>query len=256
MCSAHAAPWPQTPAPLTYIPGIPYGEADGMPLLLDILCPHAPPGRPLPTVVHIHGGGWEAGDRFGGNAPQWNPLFAANGFLVASISYRLSGQAPFPAQIHDAKAAVRWLRANAARYGVDPERIGACGHSAGGHLATLLGVTDDLPELEGNGSSPGVSSRVRAVVGVSTPTDFLGRGGLMINDAASPVTRLFGGTVHERADPMRLASSLYHVHPSGAPIPPMLLIHGMEDEIVPVDQSALLRGPARGRRRRHLHPPP
>ncbi len=95
-------------------------------------------------------------------------------------------------------------------------------YSAGGHLATLLSGAGDLPEMEGHSGSPGYSSQVRAVTAVSTPTDVSGRGGLMINDAAPPITRLFGGTVHERAALMRLASPLYHVAPGGPPIPPML----------------------------------
>lgn len=169
--------------------------------------------------------------------PWLNPLLAAHGFITVSITYRLSQEATFPAQIHDARAAVRWLRANAQRYGIDPERIGVWGDSAGGHLAALLGLTADLPTLEGDNGSAGYSSRVHAVVARVAPSDFLHPGGGLINDAPSPVTQLFGGTVHEREELMRLASPITHVQ---AGSPPFLIVHGTLDETVPFEQGKRL----------------
>ncbi len=223
--------------PYICIPAIQYGEADGMPLLLDMLCPNPMPTHSVPAIVYMHGGGWFEGDRSLGLYPWLNPLLAMHDFITVSISYRLSGQAPFPAQIYDAKAAVRWLRANAEQYHINPERIGAWGDSAGGHLAALLGVTGDMPELEGNCGSPGFSSRVQAVATRVGPSDFLGTGGLMINDAESPVTQLFGGTIHEHEAMMRLASPITHV---SADAPPFSIVHGTLDETVPFDQGERL----------------
>lgn len=209
---------------------IPFGEADGRPLLLDIVRPAERPPAPRPAIVHIHGGGWMEGSK----GPGWNWFLAARGFFVVSISYRLSHEATFPACLHDCKAGVRWLRANADRYGLDPARVGVWGHSAGGHLAALLGVTENIPALEGNSGSLGHSSRVQAVVALSPPADFLRTGGRMINDADSPVTRLFGGMVHERAELMRLAGPVNHVRGDA---PPFLIVHGERDDVVPIEQA-------------------
>lgn len=228
---------PDTPSPFTVIPAIQYGEADGMPLLLDMLRPPAEPSILRPAVLYLHGGAWEFGERTIGLYPWLSPLLAAHGFVSVNITYRLSGQAIFPAQIYDAKAAVRWLRAHASLYHIDSERIGVWGDSAGGHLAALLGVTGDLSGLEGNSGSSGHSSQVQAVVARVAPSDFLLPGGQLLNDGDTPVTRLFGGTVHEREALMRLASPVYHVR-AGAP--PFLLVHGTRDETVPFEQAEQL----------------
>ena len=228
---------PGTPLPFVVVPALQYGEADGAPLYLDMLCPTPEPSAPLPAVIYLHGGGWFAGERSTALYPWLNPLLAAHSFITVSITYRLSGQAIFPAQIYDAKAAVRWLRANAELYHIDPEHIGVWGDSAGGQLAALLGVTGDLPLLEGNCGSSGFSSRVQAVVTRAAPSDFLGTGGLMINDAPSPVTQLFGGTIYERQEMMRLASPIYHVNNTA---PPFQIVHGTLDETVPFDQAQRL----------------
>ena len=151
-----------------------------------------------------------------------------------SVTYRLSRFASFSAQIHDAKAAVRWLRAHASEYQINPDCIGVWGDSAGGHLAALLGVTADLPDLEGDCGSAGYSSRVQAVVACCASYDFLTPGGQVINDAPSPVTHLFGGTVSEREDLMRKASPLSHVRPGA---PPFHIVHGTRDETVPFEQA-------------------
>ena len=126
---------PKNFIPFTFTPHIQYGEVDGVPFLLDMLCPSPLPKHLLPAVISIFGGGWEGGHRSEGMYPWLSPLLATQGFLTVNISYRMR----FPAQLHDAKAAVRWLRANAERYHINPDRIGAWGFSAGGHLASLLG---------------------------------------------------------------------------------------------------------------------
>jgi acetyl esterase/lipase len=224
------------PVPLTFIPGVAYGEADGTPLLLDIVCPQTNATAPRPAILWLHGGGWFAGSRIEG-VSYWCALLAAHGFWTASVDYRLSGEAPFPAQIHDVKAAIRWLRANAKVHSIDPSRVGIWGFSSGGHLAALAGLTADLPELEGTCGSPGFSSAVQAVAVGSAPTNFLATGGSMINDAPSPVTKLFGGTIAECRDLMRLASPMSHVH-AGAP--PFLIAHATLDETVPFEQAEQL----------------
>ncbi len=226
-------------APYTFnvMPALQYGRVGGAapwdaPLYLDMLYPIVKSTKPMPAVIYIHGGGWAEGERSTAMYPWLNPLLAAHGFITVSITYRLSRWATFPAQIHDAKAAVRWLRANAERYAIDPERIGVWGDSAGGHLSALLGVTGDLPELEGDNGSPGYSSSVQAVVARVPPTDFLSS--TMQNNVPSMVTQLFGGMIDERADLMRMASPLYYVH-SG--VPPFQIVHGTSDESVPFEQG-------------------
>ncbi len=230
---------PGYPLSFTLIPALQYGEVPHRPpweapLHLDMLRPSPLPAAPAPAVIYLHGGGWAEGERSTALYPWLNPLLAAHGFLTVSIDYRLSRFAPFPAQIHDAKAAVRWLRAHAKEYHINPDRIGAWGDSAGGQLAALLGVTADLPNLEGNCGSSGYSSRVQAVVTRSAPYDFLSTGGLMINDAPSPVTQLFGGTISEREELMRSASPISYVGPG---IPPFQIVHGTLDETVPFEQA-------------------
>lgn len=230
---------PGCPYSCTLLPALQYGEVPDVPpweapLYLDMLVPSPVPDLPAPAIIYIHGGGWAEGDRSSGFYPWVNPLLAAHGFITVSISYRLSRFAPFPAQIHDAKAAVRWLRAHAQEYHIDPDRIGVWGDSAGGQLAALLGVTGDLPNLEGNCGSPEYSSRVQAVIARCAPYDFLSAGGELINDAPSPVTQLFGGTISEREDLMRLASPLFYV---GSGALPFQIVHGTLDETVPFEQA-------------------
>jgi len=225
-------------SPITFIIDVVYGEAGGAPLLLDIVRPNSIPGELMPAALWFHGGGWESGDKNEGMHSYLNPFLARHGFFTASINYRLSGQAVFPAQIHDAKAAVRWLRANATHYHIDPERIGMWGHSSGGHLAALLGTSGDVPALEGTGAFVGRSSRVDAVIALSAPSDFLRSGkGQGYEERLHAQSRLVGGPLEERTDVVRLANPITHVR-SGAPA--FLLVHGDQDEIVPFGQSELL----------------
>jgi len=182
-------------------------------------------------------GGWLAGDK----DPCLIARFALRGYAIASIEYRLSGEARWPAQIHDCKAAVRWLRAHAAEHGLDPERIGAWGASAGGHLACLLGTASD-PRLEGDEGGEderGVSSRVACVCSFFPITDLptLDVDPDQDGRISFAMKRLLGGPVAEHLDLAREASPLTH---AGAGDAPTLLFHGDADRVVPIAQSRLL----------------
>src|SRR6478609_7596958 len=182
------------PKPLVCIPDIQFGEADSKPLLLDMFIPHDSANVPRPCVIWLHGFGWFAGTRRDNLEVSMCTFLAAHGFIAVSIEYRLSDEATFPAQIHDVKAAIRWLRANAGNYDLNPECIGISGGSAGGTLAALAGLTSDRPDLEGHSGSPSFSSRVQAVAIASAPSNFLHQGGTIRSDIDGPVSRLFGGT--------------------------------------------------------------
>jgi acetyl esterase/lipase len=223
---------------LTLIEDVPFGGADGVPLLLDLLAPTQRPRDRLPAVVWIHGGGWESGDKRGGFSETLGPILAGAGYVVLSVNYRLSDAARFPAQLHDVKAAVRWVRANADELGVDPDRIGVWGHSAGGHLAALVGTTGDLPELEGASGTVGVSSRVQAVIALSPATDFLEiPEGWPFVEPRRATEKLVGGTLEERAELVRLANPITHIRPDA---PPFWIVHGEADGVVPVQQGIKL----------------
>jgi acetyl esterase/lipase len=219
-------------ADLVFEQDIVYGRGGGRDLEFDVLRPRDH-GSPRPAVIWIHGGGWREGSR------DWTPndLLAVRGFVTASISYRLSGEAIFPAQIHDVKAAIRFLRSNAARWDIDPDRLGVWGHSAGGHLAALAALTAGNAELEGAGGYPEASSAVQAAVALSPPTDLVTDWAEMTDLPLHPewtaVSEMLGGdhadpAVRERA---RLASPVAHV---GAAAPPVLVVHGARDDLVPV----------------------
>lgn len=224
-------------APLRLHAGITYGQAGEQPLRLAIVRP-ASAGGPLPAVIWVHGGGWREGSYTASGLEWWCcPLMAGAGFVAVTVQYRLSFEAVFPAQIHDVKGGIRWVRAHAAEYGIDPDRIGIWGHSAGGHLAALAGVTGDLPELEGTIGPAGVSSAVQAVVAGSPVTDFTAGGEGWTGSAYDAVIDLFGGVGREKRDLMRLASPICHAHFSAAPT---LVVHGDADGVVPVSQADTL----------------
>lgn len=221
---------------------IPYGTGGGRPLLLDIAWPDDDGGPARPLVIWVHGGGWAGGSR---DHPPARELLDRE-FATASISYRFSDEAVFPAQIHDVKAAIRFLRANAGRFGFDPDRFGIWGHSAGGHLASLAGMTGNVPELEGEGGSPGVSSAVQAVVPLAGPADF--------SDTRTDDPAFFGNDIPAQrmldkplgkpstADEAflrraALASPVRHAH---ADAPPYLVVHGTGDPVVTPGESRRL----------------
>ena len=190
---------------------------------LDLYLPEKA-ARPRPVILYVHGGGWQGGDK--SNGPAFR--FAAKGYAVASMNYRFSQHATFPAQIYDCKAAVRWLRANARKYGLDADHIGAWGGSAGGHLVALLGTTAGVKELEGPGGNEEQSSRVQAVVDWFGPTDFLTVG------AKETRTQLLGGDPQTNKEKALKASPMTYVSKDAAPF---LIMHGDGDETVPIAQS-------------------
>lgn len=214
-----------------------YATVGGVELKLDLYLPkHKPSGGGAPPlIIWIHGGGWVGGNK--ANPPVL--YLAQHGFALASISYRFSNVAIYPAQIHDAKAAVRYLRAHAGAYGYDPNRIGAIGGSAGGHLVALLGTAAGVKALEGDvGDCDDQSSAVQAVCDTLGPTDLLDYEDCQMKPAADDlVAKLLGGSVAEKPDLARLASPLYFVDPSD---PPFLIIHGRLDPLVPVSQAQRL----------------
>jgi acetyl esterase/lipase len=201
-----------------------YGQGGGRQLYLDIYRPLTPIARPTPAVIWIHGGGWSSGDKY----PSQVTLLAKAGFFCASINYRLSGEARFPAALEDAKCAVRWLRANAAGYLVDPEAIGVWGGSAGAHLALLVACAGELAGMEGDGGWTGVSSRVQAVCSYYGPTD------LVLASGQSSVASFIGPPLSVDPEAYRRASPIYYVDRSD---PPLLLVHGDMDSLVPLSQA-------------------
>ena len=205
---------------------------NGHDLKLDLYLPKA--AKKPPLVIYIHGGSWRA-NSYKKCQTAWLTDY---GFAVASISYRFSQAAVFPAQIHDCKAAVRWLRTHADELGYDATRIGVTGTSAGGHLALLLGTTGGMPEYEGSaGGSLDTSSTVQAVVDYYGPSDFILRSQnqpAKTEEEDSPVRQLIGGPVKENPERARFASPVFQVSEGDAPL---LILHGDKDKTVYLDQS-------------------
>lgn len=225
------------------IRNVEYGKGGDTTLKLDIIRPKPLPKEPMPVVVFIHGGGWQGGNKES-KIPNLIPL-AQRGCFCASISYRLSGTAVFPAQIEDCKCAVRFLRAHAEKYNIDPARIGVWGSSAGGHLAALMGTSGDVRFLEGKGGWPEESSRVQAVCDWFGPTDFvkivddlkfLGLTEAQMDKTrlADPVSRLLGGPFWRLTGLCRQASPISYISKDD---PPFLIMHGDQDRVVPLSQS-------------------
>ena len=212
-----------------------YGDAGGRPLKLDLVLPKEKSDKPRPLIVFIHGGGWRNGDKAGG-VGRVIPFVATGNYVGASVGYRLSGEAIWPAQIHDCKAAIRWLKANADKYQIDPERIGVWGSSAGGHLVNMLGTSGDVKELEGDCGSPGQSSRVCCVVPFCGPANFLAPKRFEGGRSPSAVDLLLGGKIEEKQDVAKQASPITHVSKDD---PPFLVVHGTADNTVPFEQAEM-----------------
>lgn len=210
-----------------------YCTGGGRPLTMDLYIPNARPGASTPAVVWIHGGGWEAPD--GPRGKSSTAALAQAGFVTAFIHYRLSDEAKFPANIEDSKCAIRYLRANAGKYGIDPNRIGVAGESAGGHLSLLVATADAKAGLEGNGGWAGVSSRVSAVVVFYPATDLRNMTATFVNPLARRVIpKMIGGSEADKASAYARASPVRYV--SGDD-PPLLVFAGAQDGLVPVSQS-------------------
>jgi len=231
---------------------VPY-VTDGHPRqVLDVYTPEQRSGSPRPLIVWIHGGGWQSGSKE--NCPPLRAGYVEQGYVLASLNYRLSGDATFPAQIEDCKSAIRWLRAHAADYNIDPDRIGVWGSSAGGHLVALLGTSGDVAEFD-VGSHLNISSRVQAVCDFFGPTDFTAfvksKGYESHANADSPESKLIGGLVLEHPEKAAKANPITYVTPDD---PPFLIVHGDSDPLVPLNQSELLFEALKGAGTRvHLH---
>jgi acetyl esterase/lipase len=217
------------------------------PLLMDVHRPvHAPesPRGPIPCVVWIHGGAWWAGDRrhTPGSWPRddhWFRLLTGAGMAVATIDYRLSGEARYPAQLADAQAAVRYLRHHASAFGIDPARVGVSGESAGGHLAAMVALTGETPVPATDGSVVGPSSAEQAAVPLYPVTDLaaFGPDDTESWDGPTPEDALLGHRVADALEAAAAASPVRHVR---ADAPPMLLLHGDADTVVPPAHSERL----------------
>src|SRR5438477_2457069 len=213
---------------------IEYANPDNQHLQLNIARPKKS-DHLLPCVLCIHGGGFRAGNR-----DSYNPLLiklAGRGYVAVATSYRLAPKYEFPAAIFDVKAAVRWLKANAAVYQIDPDRIGVTGDSAGGHLAQFLGVTADVKQFEGDEGNYAQSTRVACVVNRYGPSDFTTSSGKSV-DAAELLPLWLGGNLEAAREKHLLSSPLNWVTPAAAPT---LILHGTDDKYVAYEQAVWMR---------------
>ena len=207
---------------------------------LDLYVPDT--GENLPLLIWIHGGAFRMGSKEGIEFDPVPVQYVEQGYAIASLNYRLSQHAIFPAQIEDCKAAVRWLRAHAAQFRLAPNRFGAWGPSAGGHLVAMLGTAGHVAEFE-VGEHLDVSSRVQCVVDYFGPTDFLQMDtqrlpdGMIHDTPDSPESELVGGNIQEHPDKVARANPITYVTKS---TPPFLVVHGNQDPLVPYGQSVLL----------------
>ena len=218
---------------------LPYAGTDNPRQKLDLLFPKTRASeKPLPVIAFIHGGAWRAGDKRSGIGRL--ARFVEGGeFAGVTIGYRLSREAKWPAQIHDCKAAIRWIRANAKKYNLDPDKIAVWGSSAGGHLVSMLGVSGNAEGLEGKlGRHLDQDSRVTCVVNYFGPSELLTMNDhpsrMDHNAPDSPESRLIDGPIQENKDKARAASPITYVTKDDAPI---LNVHGTADQLVPFPQS-------------------
>lgn len=212
-----------------------YAVMDGRELKLDIAWSKADRGN-VPAIVNIHGGGWLMGDK----NPNTAIIEAQHGFVGISIQYRKSDVAKFPAAVHDCKTAVRWARANAEKYGIDPDRIGVIGESAGGHLAAIVGVSNGNDYLEGDGPYQTYSSDVQTAVDQFGPTDFARMndvpGNMDHNLPSGPESQFLGKPVQDAPELVKRANPVTYVDKTD---PPILIMHGEKDLDVIISQSEL-----------------
>jgi len=206
--------------------------------LLDLYLPKKPSDEPHPLIVFIHGGGWQESDK-NSIVGLLYVLIQDGAFVGASINYRLSGEAKWPAQIYDCKGALRWLRAHAKEYNFDPEKVGLIGISAGGHLVSLLGTSGGVAELEGTvGGNAEQSSRAQCVINLCGVADMLtikAQGTILDPEKPNaPFFKLFGGPLSEHVKEATAASPSTYIT---ADDPPFLHVHGTKDPLVPIAQS-------------------
>jgi acetyl esterase/lipase len=219
------------PEGVKVVPDVVYAAIGPRQMHLDLYLPKNGAGS-FPAVVYIHGGGWSGGNRAAFRRQA--AYMATKGYAGACIEYRLSGEASYPAALYDSKAAVRWVRGNAAQYHIDPNRIAAAGGSAGGHLVALLGTTADKPAYEGDEGVTGVSSRVAAVAAFNPAVDLVDFGKRVPADAEKSVTKFLAASYQEKPQLWKEASPTYQVTARSAPF---LFLHGDADTTVPYQQS-------------------
>ncbi len=229
VCAQQVSPAPPGPAAGPVYNDVAYGVVGGQTLLLDIFEPANNSGKPRPAVVLVHGGGWISFDK--STMMRLAQFLALAGFVAVPVDYRLfqDDATRWPAQLDDVQRAVRWLRANSAKYNIDPQRIGAYGHSAGAQLALLLGMLETRDNSDA--SLAKYSSKVQAVVDASGPTDFTVH---VSDDDTKFLASFFGADFAAHPEIWREASPIFHVAKSDAPI---LIIHGTRDESVPIAQA-------------------
>ena len=218
------------PADVVFEKNIEYSNPDDQHLQLNMARPKDGAG-PFPAVICIHGGGFRAGTREGFN--RLCLQLAERGYVAVTVSYRLAPKYQFPAAVHDVKAAVRWMRANAEKYQIDPDRIGTTGGSAGGHLAQFLGVTSGVKKFEGDGGNLEYSSHVKCVVNFYGPSDFTKSYDASV-DAKDVLPLFLGGNLQQERHRHIESSPLYWVTPEAAPT---LFVHGTKDAYVAHEQA-------------------
>lgn len=222
---------PQVPEGVTFKADIPYREGNEK-WRLDLALPKERGEKPRPGIVFVHGGGWRGGDKARG---QWRSLpmsYAQKGYVCISVNYRLTDEAAFPSCVEDVKCAVRWFRANAGKYNLDPGRLGAYGNSAGAHLVAMLGLVKRDSGLEGDGPHGDQSSLVQAVCASAIPTNFANWHVPIENHRAiGPFLKGGKDSFSERA---RKASPITYVREDA---PPFLIVHGTADRTVNVKQA-------------------
>lgn len=200
-------------------PDIAYREGESKAWRLDLVRPQKDSDSPRPAIVFVHGGGWRSGDKRRGYFINGAMEYAQKGYVCVSVNYRLTGEAPFPACIEDVKCAVRWLRANAKKYNIDPKRIGGYGNSAGAHLVAMLGLAGPDAGLEGDGPHQDQSSLLQAVCCSATPTDFS-----LFNPRGN-------FTAEEKEARAQKYSPIKYVTDKA---PPFLVVHGTADKTVDI----------------------
>jgi acetyl esterase/lipase len=229
------------PAGVTLLKDLSYVEKGHARQKLDLYLPEGAT-EPLPLIIWVHGGAWRSGSKE--QCQPFNQGYLIKGYAIASINYRFSQHAIFPAQLEDCKAAIRWLRAHAKDYNLNPARFAAYGGSAGGHLVALLGTTGDIKTFD-VGANLDISSKVQAVCDYYGPSDFsydentaLPEFIKRLNDPQDAVPQLIGGPVKEKRDAALKASPVTYV--TTQPLPPFLIVHGDKDTVVPITQSERL----------------
>ena len=218
------------PAGVVFEKNIEYSNPDDQHLQLNMARPKEGAG-PFPAVICIHGGGFRAGTResFNGLCLQ----LAERGYVAVTVSYRLAPKYQFPAAVYDVKAAVRWMRANAEKYQIDPDRVGTTGGSAGGHLSQFLGVTSGVKKFDGDGGNAEYSSSVKCVVNFYGPSDFTKSYDASV-DAKDVLPLFLGGNLQQQRRRHIESSPLYWVTPEAAPT---LFVHGTKDAYVAHEQA-------------------